>query len=71
MTGFLKFVAKLVFTLLFHGMLLVLALRGFTLLKAFGHAQGLWDAPPSLSAWDPGERIDAAEEMGRKYGGKP
>ena len=41
------------FTLLFHGMLLVLALRGFTLLKAYGHAQGLWDAPPSLSAWDP------------------
>lgn len=48
-----------------------LLLRGSTELKRYGHSQQWWDAPPSLDAWDPKERIDAAEAAARKYGGKP
>jgi hypothetical protein len=28
-------------------------------------------APPSLGSWDPTERIEAARQAARKYGGKP
>ena len=28
-------------------------------------------APPSLNSWDPTERIEAARQAARKYGGKP
>jgi hypothetical protein len=51
--------------------LLAAGLRGFTLLKAYGNGQKWWDAPPSLSAWDFQERIDAAEAAARTYGAKP
>jgi hypothetical protein len=69
--GLLKFVAKVVLTVGFYALLFALLFRGFTLLKAYGNGQQWWDAPPSLSAWDPKERIDAAEAEARKYGGKP
>jgi hypothetical protein len=52
-------------------LLLAAGLRGFTLLKAYGNRQKWWDAPSSLNAWDPQERIDAAEAAARNYGGKP
>jgi hypothetical protein len=30
-----------------------------------------WFAPPSLDSWDPTERVEAARQAARKYGGKP
>jgi hypothetical protein len=71
MTGLIKFVTKWTFTLLFYAVVFALLFRGFTLLKAFGHDQKWWNAPPCLDAWDPTERIDAAEAAAREYGGKP
>ena len=64
-------VTKFVLIVAFYAFLLAAALRGFTLLKAYGNDQKWWDAPPSLNAWDPSERIDAVEAEARKYGGKP
>lgn len=70
MRRLLRFVLKLVLFVAFYGFLFALALRGFTLLKAYGHGQKWWDAPPSIDAWDPKQRIDAAEAEARKYEGK-
>jgi hypothetical protein len=67
----IKAVAVLMLVVALCAVLLAAALRGFTLLKAYGNSQEWWSAPPSLGAWDPKERIDAAEAEGYRYGGKP
>ena len=66
-----KIAATVVLAVGLSVLLFALSFRGFTLLKAYGHARHWWDAPPSFSAWDPKERIDAAEAEARKYGDKP
>ena len=71
MKRLIRAVAKLLLIVAFYAVLLASALRGFTLLKAYGNKQEWWNAPPSLSAWDPQERIDAAEAAARRFGAKP
>lgn len=60
---------------LFAGALLVLVLLavGYKLVKELSRKAnlGLWPKEPSLESLDPTERIDAAREAARKYGGKP
>lgn len=50
---------------------LLLGVRGWTVVKQHGHEEKWWDAPPSLDSLDPQEREAAADEVARQYGAKP
>ena len=52
--------------------ILVVVAGSYKMLKALSRKAnlGLWPQEPSLESLDPTERIDAAHEAARKYGGK-
>jgi hypothetical protein len=70
---FWRFARKAIVCLVTILVILAAVAASYKLLKMVSRQAklGLWPQEPSLESLDPTERIDAAREAARKYGGKP